>query len=44
VVGSGVAKPASFELPDGTIVDILYEDRGVLAIDKPADRSARQAA
>lgn len=36
MVGSGVAKPASFELPDGTIVDILYEDRGVLAIDKPA--------
>ena len=31
-----MAKPASFELPDGTIVDILYEDRGVLAIDKPA--------
>lgn len=36
MVRSGVAKPASFELPDGTIVDILYEDRGVLAIDKPA--------
>ncbi len=32
----GVAKPDSFELPDGTIVNILYEDRGVLAIDKPA--------
>jgi 23S rRNA pseudouridine1911/1915/1917 synthase len=31
-----VAKPDSFELPDGTIVNILYEDRGVLAIDKPA--------
>lgn len=36
VVFSGVAKPASFELPDGTEVAILYEDRGVLAIDKPA--------
>ncbi|MEY4690914.1 MAG: hypothetical protein RIT19_1239 [Verrucomicrobiota bacterium] len=32
----GVAKPDSFELPDGTIVNILYEDRGVMAIDKPA--------
>ena len=32
----GVAKPDSFELPDGTIVNILYEDRGVLALDKPA--------
>ena len=31
-----VAKPDFFELPDGTIVNILYEDRGVLAIDKPA--------
>jgi 23S rRNA pseudouridine1911/1915/1917 synthase len=36
VVQSGVAKPDSFELPDGTPVAILYEDRGVLAIDKPA--------
>lgn len=35
VVQSGVAKPDSFELPDGTPVAILYEDRGVLAIDKP---------
>ncbi len=32
----GVAKPDRFELPDGTSVAILYEDRGVLAIDKPA--------
>ena len=32
----GVAKPDCFELHDGSIVNILYEDRGVLAIDKPA--------
>jgi 23S rRNA pseudouridine1911/1915/1917 synthase len=31
-----MAKPNSIELPDGTLVDILYEDRSVLAIDKPA--------
>lgn len=31
-----VAKPDCFELHDGSIVNILYEDRGVLAIDKPA--------
>lgn len=36
MVFSGVAKPDRFELPDGTPVAILYEDRGVLAIDKPA--------
>jgi RluA family pseudouridine synthase len=30
-----MAKPNSIELPDGTRVDILYEDRSVLAIDKP---------
>jgi 23S rRNA pseudouridine1911/1915/1917 synthase len=28
-------KPNIVELPDGTRVDILYEDRSVLAIDKP---------
>jgi RluA family pseudouridine synthase len=31
-----MAKPNSIELPDGERVDILYEDRSVLAIDKPA--------
>jgi len=31
-----MAKPNSIELPDGTHVKILYEDRSVLAIDKPA--------
>src|SRR5262245_59269105 len=31
----GVAKPDQIELPDGTFVPILYEDRAVLAIDKP---------
>jgi 23S rRNA pseudouridine1911/1915/1917 synthase len=30
-----MAKPNSIELPDGECVDILYEDRSVLAIDKP---------
>jgi RluA family pseudouridine synthase len=30
-----MAKPNCIELPDGTRVDILYEDRSVLAIDKP---------
>jgi RluA family pseudouridine synthase len=30
-----MAKPNSIELPDGARVDILYEDRSVLAIDKP---------
>jgi RluA family pseudouridine synthase len=29
-------KPVEIELPDGTSVPILYEDRSVLAIDKPA--------
>jgi RluA family pseudouridine synthase len=36
MVDSGVAKPDRFELPDGTLIEILHEDRGVLAIDKPA--------
>jgi RluA family pseudouridine synthase len=31
-----VAKPDSIELSGGTIIPILYEDRAVLAIDKPA--------
>ena len=31
-----MAKPKQIELPDGTVVPILYEDRAVLAIDKPA--------
>jgi RluA family pseudouridine synthase len=31
-----VAKPNFIELPDGTVIPILYEDRAVLAIDKPA--------
>jgi 23S rRNA pseudouridine1911/1915/1917 synthase len=31
-----MAKPSSIELPDGARVEILYEDRSVLAIDKPA--------
>ena len=29
-------KPKEIELPDGTMMSILYEDRSVLAIDKPA--------
>lgn len=29
-------KPDSIELPDDTVIPILYEDRSVLAIDKPA--------
>jgi RluA family pseudouridine synthase len=32
----GVAKPQHIELGDGTLIPILYEDRSVLAIDKPA--------
>ncbi len=45
-----MAKPDAIELPDGTLARILYEDRSVLAIDKPAgwmlapagwDRTAR---
>jgi 23S rRNA pseudouridine1911/1915/1917 synthase len=36
MVESGVAKPDQFELPDGTRISILHEDRGVIAIDKPA--------
>jgi RluA family pseudouridine synthase len=31
-----MAKPDVIELPDGTLAAILYEDRSVLAIDKPA--------
>jgi len=31
-----VAKPNCIELTDGTLIPILYEDRTVLAIDKPA--------
>jgi RluA family pseudouridine synthase len=31
-----MAKPRQIDLPDGTIIPILYEDRSVLAIDKPA--------
>jgi RluA family pseudouridine synthase len=31
-----MAKPQQIELGDGTIIPILYEDRSVLAIDKPA--------
>jgi 23S rRNA pseudouridine1911/1915/1917 synthase len=31
-----VAAPREIELSDGTIIPILYEDRSVLAIDKPA--------
>jgi len=31
-----VAKPEQIDLPDGTLIPILYEDRAVLAIDKPA--------
>jgi RluA family pseudouridine synthase len=32
-----VAKPPQIELGDGTLIPILYEDRSVLAIDKPTD-------
>jgi RluA family pseudouridine synthase len=31
-----VAKPRIIELPDGTRIPIVYEDRSVMAIDKPA--------
>jgi len=31
-----VARPKPIELADGTIIPILYEDRAVIAIDKPA--------
>lgn len=34
--GTGVAKPRDIELGDGTVIPILYEDRSVLALDKPA--------
>jgi RluA family pseudouridine synthase len=30
-----VARPQNIELPDGTLIPILYEDRSVIAIDKP---------
>jgi RluA family pseudouridine synthase len=32
----GVTRPAHIELTDGTTIPILYEDRSVIAIDKPA--------
>jgi RluA family pseudouridine synthase len=35
ILNWNMAKPNSIELPDGERVDILYEDRSVLAIDKP---------
>src|SRR5213593_4383117 len=31
-----MARQTEIELPDGTLIPILYEDRAVLAIDKPA--------
>ncbi|HYT58803.1 MAG TPA: RluA family pseudouridine synthase [Haliangiales bacterium] len=31
-----MAKPQEIELPDGTRIPVLYEDRAVFAIDKPA--------
>jgi RluA family pseudouridine synthase len=31
-----VAKPHNIELPDGTSIPIVYEDRSVLVLDKPA--------
>lgn len=31
-----MARPTVIELPDGTVIPILYEDRSVLALDKPA--------
>jgi RluA family pseudouridine synthase len=31
-----VAKPKDIELPNGLLIPILYEDRSVLAVDKPA--------
>jgi 23S rRNA pseudouridine1911/1915/1917 synthase len=31
-----VGRPQSIELRDGTVIPILYEDRSVIAIDKPA--------
>ena len=34
--GFAVAKPRDIELEDGTVIPILYEDRSVLALDKPA--------
>ena len=30
-----MASPKEIELPDGTVIPILYEDRAVFAIDKP---------
>jgi UPF0176 protein len=32
----GVARPKQIQLGDGSAIEILYEDRSVLAIDKPA--------
>jgi RluA family pseudouridine synthase len=31
-----VARPKQIELADGTVIPILYEDRSIIAIDKPA--------
>ena len=31
-----MARPNQIQLADGTMISILYEDRAVLAIDKPA--------
>ena len=36
MVSSGVAKPRVIDLPDGTLVPVIYEDRSVLVLDKPA--------
>ena len=35
VYARAVASPKEIELPDGTVIPILYEDRAVFAIDKP---------
>lgn len=32
----GVAKPREIDLPDGTLVQVIYEDRSVMVLDKPA--------
>ncbi|MBN8247185.1 MAG: hypothetical protein J0L84_07045, partial [Verrucomicrobia bacterium] len=31
-----MAKPRAIELPDGTMVEVVFEDRSVLILDKPA--------
>ena len=36
MVSSGVAKPREIDLPDGTMVPVIYEDRSVMVLDKPA--------